>query len=133
MGYTDCTAVREFACEKADWAVQLHRIDRDTYAELRGKYLPRGGVVQAEENIAYLEMMAFFYRGDDFLMAAAIDGNTLWCPEILGDVSAAPGILNALNFETGRFRTPGDEIPFAMFLPLSKKAVTPEYFGLAFD
>jgi len=133
MGYEDCTCVREFTCEKSDNAAQLHRIDRDTYAALRRQYLPRGGVVQDEDAIAYLEMMAFFYKGDGFLMAAAIDGNTLWCPEILGDVSAAPGILKALNFETGRFRTCGDEIPFAMYLPLGKKAVAPTYFGLAFD
>lgn len=133
MGYTNCTFVKEFSCEKADWAVQLQRIDRDTYAALRREYLPQGSVIQEEESIAYLEMMAFFYKGDGFLMAAAIGGNALWCPEILGDLSAAPGILNALHFETGCFRTQGDEIPFAMFLPLSKKAAAPKYFGLAFD
>lgn len=133
MGYTNCTCVREFTCESADPAVELQRIDRDTYADLRRKYLPQGGVAQDEDGIAYLEMMAFFFKGDGFLMAAAIGGNELWCPEILGDVSAAPRILKALNFEKGRFRTCGDEIPFAMYLPLSRKAVTPKYFGLAFD
>ena len=133
MGYTDCTAIKEFTCEKADWAVQLQRIDRDTYAALRREYLPEGSVLQEEESIAYLEMSAFFFKGDAFLMAASLGRNALWCPEILGDLSAAPEILNALNFETGHFRTCGGETPFAMLLPLSKKAVKPRYFGLAFD
>lgn len=133
MGFENCTTVQEFTCEAASWAVELHRIDRDTYAALRSEYLPQGGVVQADESIAYLEMMAFFYKGDGFLMVASIGGAELRCQEILGDLSAAPGILTALNFDKGTFRSCGGDIPFAMYLPLSKKAQKPAYFGLAFD
>jgi len=133
MGYRDCTAIREFACEAPGDPVALRRIDRDEYAEARRAFLPADSVVQEDENIAYLEMMAFFYRGDKFLLAARREGNHLFCPEILGDISAAPGILAALNCASGTFRTPGAGMDFAMFLALEENARAPGYFGLAFD
>lgn len=133
MGYSPCTTIREFTCEASETPVALQRIDRDAYSEARRTFLPEGGAVQDEESIAYLEMMAFFYRGDDFLLAARKEGNRLTCPELLGNTSAAPGILAALNCTSGSFRTPGEGTPFAMFLPLEKAAQAPSYFGLAFD
>ena len=133
MGYRDCTTVSEFTCEAGEKPVSLHRIDRDTYAAARRDMLPPGSVIQEGENIAYLENFAFFYQGEDFLLAAHKENKTLRAPELLGNAAAAPGILKALNCLTGAFRTPGAGIPFAMFLPLKKDTVAPEYFGLAFD
>lgn len=133
MGYALCTTLREFTCDAAGEPVTLQRIDREEYAEARRAFLPQGGAVQDEESIAYLEMMAFFYRGSDFLLAARREGNRLFCPELLGNASAAPGILAALNCASGSFRTPGEGMDFAMFLPLEKDAQAPAYFGLAFD
>ena len=132
LGYADCTTVSRFTCEAAADAVSLHRIDRDTYAALRREYLPEGGALQEEENIAYLEMMAFFYAGEDFLLAAHTEGQTLDAPELLGNTNAAPGILAALNCQSGTFSVPGPEIPFAMGLPLVKDAKMPTYLGFAF-
>lgn len=133
LGYTDCTQIGSFTCEAADTAVELHRIDRDEYARLRRTYLPKGGVIQEEENIAYLEMMAFFYAGEDFLLAARKNGKVLDCPELLGNVSAAPGICTALNCTSGSFRTPGSEMAHAMFLGLTETATPPSYLGLVFN
>ena len=133
MGYESCTTVDEFSCEAAADPVELQRIGREEYARLRRDYLPRGGLLQEEENIAYLENMAFFYRGRDFLLSARTENGQLFSPELLGSTSAAPGILAALNCAAGTFRTPGGNIPFAMYRPLSKGAKAPEYFGLAFD
>ena len=132
FGYEDCTTISRFTCEAAPEAVPLRRIDRDTYADLRRRFLPENGVLQEEENIAYLEMMAFFYAGDDFLLAANTEGQTLEAPELLGNTSAAPGILTALNCQKGTFSTPGTEIPFAMFLPLVRNVKKPGYLGFAF-
>lgn len=132
MGYRPCTTVSEFSC-KAGAPVELHRIDREEYAALRAEYLPEGGALQPEENIAYLEMMAFFYRGEGFLLAARTEGNRLYCAELLGDASAAPGIVAALNCTEGFFRTPGKDKDFAMFLPLEENVDAPEYLGFAFD
>lgn len=133
MGYTTCTTVKEFSCEAGSQPVTLHRIDRDEYALERQRFLPKGGALQEKENIAYLETLGFFYRGDGFLLAARTENGQLYCPELLGDAAAAPGILAALNCARGTFRTPGEGKAFAMFHPLSKEAKAPDYFGLAFD
>ena len=133
LGYSDCTKVREFSCQAGEEAVEIHRIDREEYARLRRTYLPKNGAIQEEENIAYLEMMAFFYAGDNFLLAARKQGQSLKGLELLGNAEAAPGILAALSCAEGSFRTPGDEKKFAMFHPLVASAVPPAYLGLVFD
>ncbi len=133
LGYRDCTRITEFSCQAGQESAALHRIDRGTYAEARRAMLPAGGVVQEQENIAYLETMAFFYQGEDFLLAARRENQTLICPELLGNAKAAPGILKALSCTSGTFRIPGDGIPFAMFLPLGGNVPVPGYFGLSFD
>lgn len=133
LGYTDCTRISHLSCEAAQAPVELHRIDRDEYARLRRTYLPEGGAIQEEENIAYLEMMAFFYAGSDFLLAARKDGTHLEGLELLGNTAAAAGILTALNCADGHFRIPGTDCPQAMCLPLVKHAAPPSYLGLVFD
>lgn len=133
LGYRDCTTISEFSCEAGEIPASLHRIDRDTYAAARRALLPQGSVLQERENIAYLEMLSFFYQGENFLLAARQENRELYSPELLGDTTAAPGILKALGCRKGTFRTPGPGMPFAMFLPLSEQARAPEYFGLAFD
>lgn len=133
LGYSECTRINAFSCPAAETPVELHRIDRDEYARLRRTYLPEGGAVQEDENIAYLEMMAFFYAGADFLLAARKDGQTLRGLELLGNTNAAPGILAALDCSDGSFRIPGGETSFAMFLGLTENAEPPTYLGLVFD
>ena len=133
LGYKTCTTVSEFPAAAGDSPVVLSRINREEYARLRPHMLPEGSGLEEEENIAFLETMAFFYRGENLLLAAHAENGKLWCPELLGDASAAPGILKALRCTEGRFRTPGDRFPFAMFLPLSKNAQAPSYLSLSFD
>lgn len=133
MGYETCTTVSRFTCKTSGEPVELRRIDRDEYAALRRTYLSEGDLIQENENIAYLEMMAFFYAGEDFLLAASNEGQTLYAPELLGNTGAAPGILAALRCTEGTFQTPGDEIPWAMYLPISKKAKRPGYLGFVFN
>lgn len=132
FGYETCTTVSRFTCPAAGEAVSLHRIDRDTYAQLRRTYLPGNGVIQEEENIAYLENMAFFYAGEDFLLAASKEGNQLICPELLGNRDAAPGIVKALHCQEGSFQTPGEELPCAMLRKFHGDVTAPGYFGLIF-
>lgn len=133
LGYTDCTRISHLSCTAAAAAVELRRIDRDEFARLRRTYLPEGGAIQEEENIAYLEMMAFFYAGSDFLLAARKDGAYLEGLELLGNTAAAAGILTALHCADGHFRIPGSDCPEAMCLPLVKNATPPTYLGLVFD
>ena len=133
LGYRTCTQICEFPARAGEEAVALQRIDREEYARLRSGLLPEDSGVEEEENIAFLETIAFFYRGENLLLAAHGVNGKLWCPEYLGDPAAAPGVLKTLNCEEGHFRTPGDTFPFAMFLPLTEQAQPPKHLALAFD
>lgn len=123
LGYRVCSSVRKFSC-KAGEPVALRKIDAAEYAQLRREFLPDGGVVQENENLQLLGALTKLYAGDGFLYAADA--------ELLGNADAAPGILAALGRDSGSFRCPGEETPFAMYLPLDGKDA-PGYFGLAFD
>lgn len=133
MGYETCTSVTEFTCDAGEENVPFRAIGPEEYAILRRKFLPEGGVVQEGENLGFLAQQAQLYAGEDFLLAAYQEEDTLHAMELLGNAEAAPGILRMLNCQTGRFRTPGKEKPFAMFKPLTPTAPTPKYFGFAFD
>lgn len=133
MGYTDCSTVSEISCSAADTAVSLRTVDTEEYAGLRRELLPIGGVVQDGENLTFLAAQAQLFAGENFLLAAYADGDTLVGMELMGNREAAPGILRALGFPQGRFRMPGEDKPFAMIHPLAEGAVFPTYFGFAFD
>ena len=133
MGYETCTRMDDFTCEAGEESVQLRRIGRDEYAALRREFLPEGGALQEEENIAYLEMMAFFYAGDDFLLAAHKSGKHLYCPELLGNRNAGPGIVAALGCTNGHFRSPGNTQPGTMLRKLTENVNPPKYLGLTFE
>ena len=124
MGYKVCSYVREFTCRASSNPVVLQEISAAEYADLRRQYLPKGGVVQENENLQFLSGISKLYTGDGFLYADDA--------ELLGNTDAAPGILAALGKTSGTFRCPGNEIPFAMYLPLDNQRA-PAYFGLAFD
>ena len=78
----------------------------------------------------FLETMADFYAGEDFLVTASRED--AFFPELLGNPAAAPHILSALGRQTGYFRTVGAEKPFALYRSFDD-APSPSYFSLAFD
>lgn len=132
MGFRDCCTVSEFTCAAGE-AVPVRKITASEFARLRREYLPPDGVIQEGANLSYLEGYACFYAGDDFLLTAASEGNCLIGTELLGNTAAAPGIVRALGFPRGGFRTPGGDVPGAMFRPLKAGVKAPGYFGLVFD
>lgn len=131
MGYSFCAAVSEFDCTAAAAPAQMRKIDAEEFRQLRREFLPENGVLQEGDNLDFLQTMADFYAGADFLVTVA-RGEDFFAPEILGNAQAAPGILAALHQNKGHFRAPGAGKPFAMYLSLSDCAA-PGYFGLAFD
>lgn len=133
LGYCDCTSVNEFFCTDDPYPVPMHAIDSSEYAVLRKQYLPEGSVIQEGSNLTFLSAYAKFYKGMDFIMAAMADGDSLFAMEFLGNPVAASGVLCALGFSQGTFRTPGSKKPFAMFHPLVERIEAPAYFGFAFD
>lgn len=134
MGYQTCSHIREFSCTAAAEDIQLRPIDTAEFAERRKKLLPKGGVLQENENLDFLQAQAKFYAGTDFLLAAREEEDSVCGVELLGDETAAPGIVRTLGYSKGKFRTPGEGSPFAMYYPLgNSKLPPPSYFGLAFD
>ena len=133
MGYQNTGNAGEFTAVPGENPASLERIDAQKYATLRRQYLPQGGVIQEGESLAFLERTYELYAGEDFLLTAFREDDFLWAAELLGNRAAAPGILKALGCVRGKFRTQGDAMPFAMFLPLAEGAKAPDYFGLAFD
>lgn len=145
MGYKTFGYLQEFSCSAAGYPVNIVPVSTEEYGRLRPFFLPAGGILQEKENLRLLEKEARFFKGDTFLLAARRIENRLYGLELLGDTSAAPGILCALNCTQGIFRTPGKERhqPFAMYRSLEteensfsankKGRIAPAYFGFAFD
>ena len=90
-------------------------------------------MIQAGENLDFLARICRLYDGSDFLLAANVEDGVVRGLELLGNTTAAPGIVAALGAELGEFRIPGDEFPFAMYYSLTSNCPEPGYFGLAFD
>ena len=145
MGYKTFGYLQEFSCSAVGYPVNIVPVSTEEYGRLRPFFLPAGGILQEKENLRLLEKEARFFKGDTFLLAARRIENRLYGLELLGDTSAAPGILCALNCTQGIFRTPGKERhqPFAMYRSLEteedsfsankKGRIAPAYFGFAFD
>ena len=133
MGYSVCSQIREFVCGPQISDLQLSRINTVEYAKMRRRLMPEGGVLQEDVALDFLATQARFYAGHGFAMAAQVQGDVLYGMELLGNTTAAPGIVAALEAELGEFRIPGDEFPFAMYYPLTANCPEPGYFGLAFD
>lgn len=135
MGYVTCGYIREFRCNAAkDNTAVIKEIDPIRYAALRRRYLPENGVLQEAESMAFLATQATLYQGEDFILAARKDKNSLYAIEMLGNTENAPSVLSALKCHEGCFRTHGNDVPFAMYHPLANTPFPmPCYFGLAFD
>lgn len=137
IGYSTCTQIAEFVCAGAADEVQLRKVTAEEYAQQRRNILSlleEGGVLQEQENLAFLASQAEFYIGQNVLLAARREGDMLVGIELLGDPQRAPGIVQALGYARGRFRTRGPGRDFTMYCPLgSSTLAAPTYFGLAFD
>lgn len=133
FGYRCFGGINKFSCTAAQPPFPVHVITQEEYAKLRRQLLPAGGVVQEEACLAFLHTQAEFYAGEGVVFCAAREGDELIVPELLGDTSAASGILKTLGCKTGHFRTPGKESPFAMYLPFHETTPAPTYFGIALD
>ena len=133
MGYTDCTRVSEISCTAADTATEIRNVTPEEYADLRRRMLPEAGVLQEGNNLTFLAAQTQLFAGEDFLLSAWLEEDTLHGTELLGNAESAPGILKALGCRKGIFQIPGENKPYAMIHKLSNLAVTPKYFGFSFD
>ena len=108
MGYRPCTSVREFTCRAGDDIVSLEKISGEEFILRRRELLPAGSVLQEGETIDLLQTMAEFYAGEELLLTAWKEGDSLTVPEYLGDPGLAPAVVRALGCRQGSFRMPGE-------------------------
>ena len=131
LGFTVCSFVGKFV-EKAGKPLPLLRLTAKEYAACRKDLLPAGAAEHGLSALEFYGRQGMFYRGEGFLLACRVDKGQLFADELLGDAWAAPGIVAAFGLETGTFRTPGKDYPFAMYRSLDGSDA-PGYFGIALD
>lgn len=131
MGYRTCACVTEWEVPAGE-PMDLAELTAVEYAARRRELLPTGGVIQEGKTLDLLAGMGNFYAGDGVLLTTVRDGDSLWVPELLGDRAKAPGVVAALGAKTGKFRGPGEDIPFAMYCPFDDTPA-PTYLGFALD
>ena len=131
MGYLPGTRISELRCVAGEKAATPERLDREEYERRRPKLLPPDGVVQPGPMMALLADQFSLWGGEDYLLAAWMEDGVLHGEELLGNCAAAPGILNALGAERGIFHVPGNEQPWAMYLPFTPRCPKPGYFGIS--
>lgn len=126
VGWHDAHAVT------AGQAIPYREIPAGAYAGVRKKLLPEHSVIQEGENLALLAGYARFFAGDGWC-AVYTPGESPVFPEFLGDLTAAPGLLAALEIPRAAVYTPGGVLPFAMAAPLADDLPGKVYFAFAFD
>lgn len=131
MGYRVATTAAKRTVT-AGQPLSLHPVDTETYATVRRRLLPKGGVVQEGESLQLLSAYHTLYAGKDALCAVRREGKILVIAELLGGADPA-AVVATLGCESGSVRLPDGDTPYAMWLPLDEAAVCPTYFGLSFE
>lgn len=151
LGYEYCCEMVDFPCKTPGEPVAIRPVSPAEYGVLRKTYLPEGSVEQDAVTLEFLATQAMLYAGENFLMAGYLNFyDFLTVTEFLGDISAVPGILGALNQPGALFRSPvsviaGQNSTFVpqwversqqlpMFRPLTDPALAPPaYFAFPFS
>lgn len=133
MGYRNAATLSEHICAAGEAAFSPVEISPDEFAARRISLLPPGSVMQEGENLAFLSALARFYAAPGLLAAVSREKEHLRILEFLGDPALASGFVAALGAREATLRHPGDNLPFAMFRPLTTDCGTPGYFAFCFD
>lgn len=133
FGFSACTSVDSHRVFAAQAPAAVREVGPDTFAQLRRRMLPEGGVLQEGDMLEFLASQCHFWAGEGWLATGQVYEGKLVCQEFLGDTGAMAGLVKALGAAEGAFRTPGKSRPFAWLLPLRKDCGRPAYFALALD
>lgn len=133
MGYLSAGAIDEFFCATGEHSAPGEEITPEAYAALRPSLLPPGSPAPDSTALAFLGVLARFYRGEDFLAVASREQEHLRILEYLGDRDRLPGFIAGLGAAEATVRAPGNGKPFAMYRPLTPDCKKPTYFPFAFD
>ncbi len=130
MGYIKCMYNNEKEVLPEKGIVDFIKISAEEYINLRKNYLPKNCITQ--NNISFLKLQANFFKGDNFLLCARKEKDTLFVLEFWGNKNKQGNIVYCQNAKKGLFRTTGAEKPFAMYLPF-EETLLPEYLDFAYD
>ncbi len=130
MGYRKFGGVRKFTANAGGQSAPLEEITATQYSQSREAYLT--APLNEANAIAFYGTWGKFYRGPDFLLAAARDERLLYVQEFLGNPEKAPAAVAALGCDRGQFRTVGNSEPCGMYL-LFKNISAPAYLGFPLD
>lgn len=133
LGYRPFCPMKTQRILPSDTPAPIQVLDADTYARLRGTYLPENGVVQDGAALDYLATYATFCAGEGTLFCYTRDADRIRFQEFMGDKCALPGILQTLNATEGILRSPGGNTPLAMYYSFTDPTALPGYFGIALD
>lgn len=133
MGYLDTSPIDQFLCAGADAPIRLKELSREEYASLRASYLPEDRAELCTEALAFLAVLARFYKGDGFVTCVSREPEHLRILEYLGNRDHIPGLIAALDATEATVRAPGTGTPFAMYLPLTGDCAAPSYYPFALD
>lgn len=133
QGYLPVCKIDEFTMTAGARPLPLRQVSPEEYASLRRRFLPAGSAQQEPCFWELLARDACLMAGADFLVTVRQEKDRLLALELLGNREAAPGILAALGYREGIFRSPGTGKDFAMFLPLVPGTKAPAYYGLGLD
>lgn len=130
LGYATSGYIRRFTVQSGNVPVAAKELSPEEYGRLRRTYLPENGIRQEGITLDYLHTFAKFYACDDALLCVSRAEPVIF--EYLGNPNSAAGILRTLGIQTAEIPTPGEDIPFAMFLPLNCTK-TPGYLGISLE
>ena len=133
LGYRHCANIGQIRCQAGEKSIAMQRVSGELFNAQRNVLLPAGGLELGKAAAGFLAAQAELYVGENCTLAALRTEQGFFGMELLGDPKLAPDILKTLECETGVFRFPFGDHPFAMFCPLKKKAKMPQYLGVAFD
>lgn len=129
LGYQTSGYIRRFSVS-AGAPIALKEVSPTEFGHLRRTFLPQGGVRQEGLTLEFLHSFAHFYASDDALVCADPQEGIIF--EYLGNPHSAPGILGAFGISQAEIPTPGQDIPYTMFLPLNCTKI-PGYLGITLE
>ena len=78
----------------------------------------------------FLHLFADVYAAADALICVDPESGTVL--EYLGSPDSAPGILASLGIKQAQLRSPGQDVPFTMWIPLNCTKM-PGYLGITLE
>ena len=111
--------------------IGVQEISAAQYAALRQERMPN--IPQpGKEVYRYFATYGKFYQAEDCLFAAALQGDTAYFQEFLGENQKLPGVISALGAKKGIATLPDAETTFAMCNRFGDCPL-PDYFSFALD